>query len=213
LVLRGEEWQRENRRDPITPCPLPALPIVYWNVEEWVYQTMKRIQVKGRNQRPELRMPTSGGIGWAKLDYGVMQTNEGKRRHDASPQKGIVRSRWIRTILIIVGTASLMTGIVGIFLPILPTTPLLLLTAICYGRGSQRFYDWLLNNKVFGDYIRNYREGKGISFRVKALTLSLLWITITLSAISVGFLFVQITLLVIALGVTAHLLSLPTLRR
>jgi len=72
-------------------------------------------------------------------------------------------------------------GIIGIFLPILPTTPFLLLAAACYARSSKRFYDWLIGNKWLGTYIRNYMEGKGIPLKVKVFTTSLLWITILFS--------------------------------
>ena len=73
--------------------------------------------------------------------------NEGKTR---------ARGTWIRILLIIAGTFFVGIGIVGIFVPVLPTTPFLLLAAACYERSSQRFYSWLLNNKWFGNYIRNY---------------------------------------------------------
>ncbi len=111
------------------------------------------------------------------------------------------------------GTAFLGLGIVGIFLPMVPTTPFLLLAAVCYARGSKRFYDWLLNNRVFGTYIRNYREGKGIRFRVKVLALVLLWTTITYSAFFVApNIPVRVLLLVIAFAVTLHILKVRTLR-
>ena len=69
----------------------------------------------------------------------------------------------LRITLIIIGTISTGIGIVGIFLPILPTTPFFLLAAACYVRSSKRFYHWLLNNKFFGIYVKNYVEGKKIS--------------------------------------------------
>jgi len=76
-----------------------------------------------------------------------------------------MKQRFVRVALIVVGTISTALGILGIFVPILPTTPFLLLAAACYSRSSQRFYDWLLNNKYFGNYIRNYLEKKGIPLR------------------------------------------------
>jgi uncharacterized membrane protein YbaN (DUF454 family) len=103
---------------------------------------------------------------------------------------------------------------VGVFLPLLPTTPFLLLAAACYARGSDRFYNWLLGNKWFGSYIRNYREGKGIPLRVKMLTISLLWATIGYStAFVVTALPLRIILLLIAVGVTTHILLMKTLRQ
>ena len=69
----------------------------------------------------------------------------------------------IKIILISVGSLSVLLGILGIFLPLLPTTPFLLLAALCYSRSSERFYQWLVTNRWFGEYIRNYREGRGIT--------------------------------------------------
>jgi uncharacterized membrane protein YbaN (DUF454 family) len=74
---------------------------------------------------------------------------------------------WIRILLIITGTLFVGLGIVGIFIPVLPTTPFLLLAAACYARSSRKFHEWLLNNRWFGDYIRNYLQGKGFPKKVK----------------------------------------------
>ena len=116
-------------------------------------------------------------------------------------------------MLIVFGTLFVGLGLVGIFLPVLPTTPFLLLAAVCYARSSQRFYDWLLNNRWFGEYIRNYREGKGVHLRHKVSALVLLWGTIgaaVLLWVEKGW--VRALLLVIAAGVTIHLVQLKTLR-
>jgi hypothetical protein len=119
-----------------------------------------------------------------------------------------------RYVLIGAGTLFLALGVVGAFLPLLPTTPFLLLSAACYARGSRRFYGWLMGHRVLGEYIRNYREGKGLPLRTKVVALTLLWLTITSSALFVvESLPVRIVLFLVAVGVTAHLLYLPTLRR
>jgi len=110
-----------------------------------------------------------------------------------------------RYLLILSGTVSLAIGIVGIFTPILPTTPFLLLAAACYLRSSQRFHHWLMNNRVFGSYIRNYTEGRGIPIRVKLFTIALLWVTIGISIWAVNNLIVTIVLLIVAVGVTLHI--------
>jgi len=99
-------------------------------------------------------------------------------------------------------------------LPLLPTTPFLLLAAACYARSSKRFYNWLLSNKWFGNYIKNYREGKGIPLRIKILTLSFLWIVIICTTIFVAnILLGRIILILIAIGVTIHILSVRTLKQ
>jgi len=120
----------------------------------------------------------------------------------------------IRWILIAAGTIFVGLGILGIFLPILPTTPFLLLAAACYARSSKKCYNWLMNNKWFGVYIKNYREGKGVPLKVKAFTISLLWITILFSAFFVINIFwVRAVLILIAVGVTLHVLIIKTYRK
>lgn len=114
----------------------------------------------------------------------------------------------------IAGTFSLGLGIVGILLPLLPTTPFLLLAAACYARSSERLNNWLLNNPWFGNYLRNYWKGKGIPLKVKVLSISFLWITIGYSALFVvQILLGKIILVIIAIGVTIHILSIRVLKR
>ncbi len=128
--------------------------------------------------------------------------------------KSKARGNLVRAILLVLGTLFLATGTLGIFLPLLPTTPFFLLAAACFARSSKRFYRWLLYNRLFGSYIRNYREGKGIAIRVKIFTLALLWGTITYSAFFVvDALYLRIILLVIAVGVTIHILKTRTLKQ
>jgi uncharacterized membrane protein YbaN (DUF454 family) len=119
-----------------------------------------------------------------------------------------------KAMYIAAGTISLGLGSLGVFLPVLPTTPFLLLSAACYYKGSERMHRWLLNNKLFGTYIRNYKEGKGITQTGKILTLSLLWITMCFSILYlVNSYVVQIVLFAIAIAVTLHIICLPTYRR
>ena len=119
----------------------------------------------------------------------------------------------LRVILIIAGTVSLSLGIVGIVLPVLPTTPFLLLAAFCYARSSQRFYNWLLGNRYLGIYIRNYLEKRGVRLKVKIFTIAWLWLTISASVILISpNIIVQVILVIIAAGVTAHVLSFKTLK-
>lgn len=111
------------------------------------------------------------------------------------------------------GSFFLSLGIVGIAIPLLPTTPFLLLAAACYLRGSERMYKWMLTNRYFGSYLRNYRQGRGIPWRVKIATVSLLWIVIGFSAIVVtDNMIVRIVLLVVALGVSIHMLTIKAKR-
>jgi len=117
-------------------------------------------------------------------------------------------------ILITAGTLFVGLGILGIFLPILPTTPFLLLAAACYARSSKRFYRWLINNKWIGAYIKNYREGKGVPLKIKVFTISLLWITILFSIFFIiQISWIKIILLIIAAGVTIHILTIKTIKQ
>jgi uncharacterized membrane protein YbaN (DUF454 family) len=111
-----------------------------------------------------------------------------------------------RRLLIGAGTLSTGLGIIGIFIPILPTTPFLLLAAACYMRSSERFYQWLINNRIFGAYVRNYIEGRGMPVRIKIFTILLLWLAIGLSiTFGVQNIIIRIVLICIAIGVTAHI--------
>lgn len=119
---------------------------------------------------------------------------------------------WLRMLFIISGTIFTALGILGIFLPVLPTTPFLLLAATCYAKGSRRLYCWILNNRWFGNYIRNYRERKGIPRKVKLLTIAFLWITILLSVIfAIHILIFRLILIVIAIAVSVHILSIRSI--
>ena len=118
-----------------------------------------------------------------------------------------------RVALTLLGTLFLVLGAIGIFVPILPTTPFLLLSAACYLRGSERMHKWLTTNRIFGTYIRNYKEGKGMSPKAKIFTLSLLWISIIASALFiVSLVVVQVILIAVCIGVTIHLIRIPTYR-
>ena len=118
-----------------------------------------------------------------------------------------------RTLLVLCGTLCVALAVVGMFLPVLPTTPLLLLAAVCYARSSRRFYHWLTTNRWFGEYVRNYREGRGIPLKQKALIILLLWLTIGYAACFVVSLWwLKLILFGIAVAVTIHVAGIKTLK-
>lgn len=118
-----------------------------------------------------------------------------------------------RLLLVLAGTLCVALGVLGIFLPVLPTTPFLLLAAACFARSSPRLLHWLNHNRWFGVYIRRYREGLGIPLREKALTIVALWLTIGVSAIFfVPLWWVKLLLVAIALAVTVHIARVSTCR-
>lgn len=121
----------------------------------------------------------------------------------------------MKSLLILLGGVSLTLGIVGIFVPLLPTTPFLLLTAALWIRSSPQLYDWLLANRYLGEYIRNYRENRAIPLRAKVLSLTLMWGTMLycVFALLTAWWWAQVALLVVAVGVTWHILSFTTLKK
>lgn len=120
----------------------------------------------------------------------------------------------MKIIYAISGLISLVLGIIGIFLPLLPTTPFLLLSAALFARSSTRLYNWLLNHRVLGAFIRNYREDKSVTVRVKIVAISTLWATMLFSIFLVvnEKWWLQVMLGTIATGVTIFIMSLKTRR-
>ncbi|HEC37211.1 hypothetical protein LCGC14_1574120 [marine sediment metagenome] len=117
------------------------------------------------------------------------------------------RNKVINSILFVVGLISLILGSIGIVLPVLPTTPFLLLSAACFAKSSKKFYNWLMNNRVLGTFIKNYKEGKGMPIKTKIFTLSTLWITILITIFFfVKILWVQIILWIIVIAVSTHII-------
>ncbi len=114
-----------------------------------------------------------------------------------------------RLVLVVAGTVCVTIGAIGVFVPVLPTTPFLLLAAACYTRGSRRLYCALLNNRLVGSYLRNYLEGRGMTRRSKIWTLTLLWAGITLAAaLATDSLHVRVVLGIVLTAVTLHILSI-----
>ena len=119
--------------------------------------------------------------------------------------------RIIRWTLWFAGTVFVGIGILGIFLPLLPTTVFFLMAAWCYARSSHKFYLWMHQNRYFGKYIKDYREGRGITPTSKAVSIAILWATVISSALfATDSLVAGIVLAVIAIGVTIHLILVPT---
>ena len=116
-------------------------------------------------------------------------------------------------LFIILGSICLVLGSVGIILPLLPTTPFLLLSAFFYLKSSQKLYDWLLNHKIFGIYIYSYINYHAIDLKAKITSLSLLWITLVISMVLIEKLLVTVILIIIGFSVTFHLLTLKTMSK
>lgn len=122
-------------------------------------------------------------------------------------KNNIKANQLLRILFVSLGTFFIGLGLIGVFIPILPTTPFLLLSAALYARSSVKFYNWLIENKLFGRYIKNYRSGRGIPAHIKIFSVLLLWTTMILSIIfATELMAVRIILIVVAVGVTIHIL-------
>jgi len=121
----------------------------------------------------------------------------------------IFSTRIKRAILLFLGILALILGFIGVFVPLLPTTPFLLIASYCFVRSSNRFNSWLLDNSILGPFFRDYVEKRAIKRKIKWITLLVLWTTILTSVFLIkSLLWVKILLIVIAIGVTIHIVSL-----
>ena len=112
-------------------------------------------------------------------------------------------------LLIIAGSLSLLLGVVGVFLPLLPTVPLVLLAAYCFARSSERLHNWLLSHRHFGSIIRNFESDKGIPRRIKVRAITMVWIGMGISSLIVGRLILVALLIIIGLTGSIYLWRLP----
>ena len=120
----------------------------------------------------------------------------------------------MRYILMFLGTVSLILGVIGVFMPVLPTTPFLLLSAALYFRSSPRLYEWLLAHPHLGTYIRNFREHKAIPLRVKIVSVTLVWVTLLYCAFGVAHVWwMRVMFIALATAITVHILHYNTLRK
>lgn len=118
----------------------------------------------------------------------------------------------VKVILNIVGSIALVLGVLGIFLPLLPATPFLLLASACYLRGSERLYRWLMNNRVLGTYIKNIQQRRGIPLRAKVITIAILWLSLLFSIYRIDIFPLQLMLCFIGITSSALILKMKTLK-
>jgi hypothetical protein len=119
----------------------------------------------------------------------------------------------MKLILNLVGVIAVALGVLGVFLPLLPTTPFLLLASACFARGSTRLHGWLLRNPVFGQYLSDWEQGKGIPLKGKLAALALMWASLVYSALRTEKLMLQAMHLLVGAAVTVYLAGfVPTHR-
>ncbi len=124
-----------------------------------------------------------------------------------------VKSRTVRKLWTLAGSLFVGIGILGIFLPLLPTVPLFLLAAFCYFRGSPRLYTWLVNFGALGRVVKDYREGRGLPARTKLRAITFMWVSLGISIIFLtSGILLRVVLVLVGLGVTLHILRVKTLK-
>jgi uncharacterized protein len=121
------------------------------------------------------------------------------------------RNPALRYALLAIGWLSVVLGVIGIFLPVLPTTPFLLLAAACFMRSSKRFYLWLVNHPQLGPWIVDYLEGQGIPLKGKVYAIGLMWLSISLSCYLVPLFWARAFMLTSAVLVSLYILNQKTL--
>ncbi|NCA98116.1 MAG: DUF454 domain-containing protein [Clostridia bacterium] len=120
--------------------------------------------------------------------------------------------RFKHILFLILGSLAVLLGSIGILIPVLPTTPFLLLAAYFYLGSSRRLYEWLIHHRILGKYIYHYLEHKAVPVQTKIGAILILWVSLTASMVLVDILLVRIILPVIGLAVSVHILTLKTLR-
>lgn len=114
-----------------------------------------------------------------------------------------------RILYLILGWLSLITGVIGIFLPLLPTTPLVLLAAWCFSKSSERFHSWLLNHKFFGPIVKDWQSSDGIPRRSRNRAILFMWAGMSISVFLVWRFWATIGLVFIGICVSIYLLRMP----
>ncbi len=123
----------------------------------------------------------------------------------------IEKNKFKRYLYLAIGMLCVAMGFIGIFVPVWPTTIFLIIAAWMFIRSSEKYYEWLIQNRIFGKMIRNYREFKGITKENRRNSIIILWLTLSVSALLIGELWVRLILVVVGISVTWHLLALHTL--
>ena len=124
----------------------------------------------------------------------------------------IIKGIAMKKILTLAGSFFVFLGIIGIFLPLFPTVPFLVLALICYSKGSKKHYNWLIRNRIFGKYIKDYNEGRGVPLYGKIMGIFALWVSIIFSSTFVlTNNILRLILIAIGMGVTIDLLRLKTI--
>ena len=115
-----------------------------------------------------------------------------------------------KTLYIIIGGLALLLGFIGIFLPVLPTTPFALVAAACFARSSPKMYQWLVHSKYFGEFIEHYETRSGVSKQTKIKAIAFLWLALTCSTFFISFSWIWGLLFLVGSAVTIHISMIKT---
>ena len=130
-----------------------------------------------------------------------------------SSELEIKSNPFIRILWLALGLLFTVIGLIGLIVPGLPTTPLMIVAAACFFRSSKRLFNWVLSNKYFGNYVKDFREGRGMPRKAKFIALGFIWLFVSIS-VFVGIpdhlVYVKILTLLAACTGTGVIITLPT---
>jgi uncharacterized protein len=131
---------------------------------------------------------------------------------DYSHEARVIRNPLVRGVYVALGWLCVVSGMIGVVVPGWPTTIWIILATFFFARSSPRFYNWVMNHRIFGPLIRDWRDGKGMTVRAKTIAVTTIVATITLSIALLSVTWVRLLLLVIMIALCTYLLRLPTKR-
>jgi uncharacterized membrane protein YbaN (DUF454 family) len=135
------------------------------------------------------------------------QAEETKKKNNPP----MIKNPVIRTVVLAFGWVFVFLALLGAILPLIPTTPFLVAAAAAFYRSSDKFYHWIMTNRLFGHYLQDYKAGRGIPLRVKITALSFSWLSTIISIIFfIPWLWLKILVFAITSAITVHVLMMKT---
>lgn len=123
----------------------------------------------------------------------------------------MIKNPVVRSVVFVFGWVFVFLAMLGAILPLIPTTPFLLAAAASFYRSSDRFYHWIMTNKLFGHYLQDYKAGRGIPLHVKIMALSFSWLSTIVSIVFfIPWLWLKILVFALTSAITIHLLMIKT---
>ena len=120
-----------------------------------------------------------------------------------------MQNKAIKVLLIILGWISIVLGVIGIVLPLLPTTPFILLAGACFAKSSEKFHHWIIHHPLFGPIINNFQNGQGIPRDVKIKVILFIWLTLGISIYFLSHQWVRLIIFIMGIGLTTFLWQIP----